>query len=60
MRAVKPRSRKPFKGNRKSAIELWKADVRLKAIREKLDVSEATSKRIFACATTNPENAVPV
>jgi hypothetical protein len=52
MHAVKPRSRKPFNGNRNSAIELWKAF--LKATRE-LDVSKA-----LVFARTNPENAVPV
>jgi hypothetical protein len=61
MRAVKPRSRTPFSyGDRRSAIELWKAKVPLKTIREQLDMSKATLERISAFARANSENPVPV
>jgi hypothetical protein len=57
MNVVKTKSRKPFShGDRRAVIELWKANVLHKAIREHLKMSKATLKRILAFARANPEN----
>jgi hypothetical protein len=43
-----------------AAVELWKANVPHKAIREQLDISKATLIRILAFARANADNPVPM
>jgi hypothetical protein len=51
MRAIKPRSMKPFSyGDRSSALELWKSKLSPRTISAQLDMSKATLKRILAFA----------
>ena len=44
---------------KRAAVELWKAKVPLKNIREQLQMSERTLRRVLAAAKASPEDPVP-
>ena len=43
---------------KRAAVELWKAKVPLKNIREQLQMSERTLRRVLAAAKASPEDPV--
>ena len=45
-------------GAKRAAVELWKAKVPLKNIREQLQMSERTLRRVLAAAKASPEDPV--
>ena len=54
-----PATRKPFSNEvKRAAVELWRANVPLKKIREQLNMNERTLRRILSHAKANPD--VPV
>ena len=44
---------------KRAAVELWKAKVPLKNIREQLQMNERTLRRVLAAAKASPEDPVP-
>ena len=57
MRASSFHNKKSFShADKRAAVELWKAKVPQKAIRDQLGMSKATLKRILAFAKANPVN----
>ena len=44
---------------KRAAVELWKAKVPLKNIREQLQMSERTLRGVLATAKASPEDPVP-
>ena len=59
MRVATLHNKKSFShADKRAAVELWKAKVSQKAIRDQLGMSKATLKRILAFAKANPENPI--
>ena len=59
MRASTLHNKKLFShADKRAAVELWKAKVPQKAIRDQLGMSKTTLNRILAFAKANPVNAM--